>query len=273
MYVLSFDIGIKNLAYCLFQLKDNSIYEIVDWNIIDIRNETDKEQQCSLCNKVAKYIADNYYYCLSHAKKQYSSSSSLKIPKKEHTPTYILKQKMNILKEIAKENDIKHEKMKKNELILAINQSFAKKYITPIDPIKASNKITLFEIGKNIKKKFDYIFKKDYEIDYLLVENQLGPNALRMSIIQWMVIQYFITSGIIIHNIEIISPSNKLQGLQTTSYTDRKKKSVDKCIEYISNNEKNKHYIDFIQLHTKKDDLADCYLQGDWFIKNKISGK
>lgn len=263
MYILSFDIGIKNLAYCLFQFKEEPNYEIVDWNVIDIRNET--EQSCFFCNKEAKYIADDTYYCLSHAKKQYSGS--LKIPKKEHTPVYILKQKMNILKEIAKENNILYDnKMKKPKLIQTINELYATKYMTPIVSVKASNKIALFDIGKNIKSKFDFIFKKDYEIDYLLVENQLGPNALRMSIIQWMVIQYFITSGIIIHNIEIISPANKLQGIQTTSYTDRKKKSVEKCMEL----EKTQKYKDFFQSHQKKDDLADCFLQGDWFIKNKM---
>ena len=37
--------------------------------------------------------------------------------------------------------------------------------------------------------------------------------------------------------------------------------------------EKNLHYKDFFLSHQKKDDLADCFLQGDWFIKNKIIGK
>jgi hypothetical protein len=263
MYVLSFDIGIKNLAYCFFKLAEENSYEILDWNIIDIRNTS--EQCCSLCEKDAKYAEGEIVYCLSHAKKHIC----LKVPKKEYTPAYLKKQKINILKEIAKENNIKYENLKKTELIQVIIAAFAKIYFQPIESAKFCNKISLFDIGKNIKEKFDIQFKKDYKIDYLLVENQLGPNALRMSIIQWMVIQYFITSDIFIHNIEIISPANKLQGIQTTSYSDRKKKSITKCIESIQN----KDHIVFFQSHKKKDDLADCFIQGDWFIKNKIKSE
>ena len=38
MKILSFDVGIKNLAYCLFDLSDHSI-KILDWNVINITNQ------------------------------------------------------------------------------------------------------------------------------------------------------------------------------------------------------------------------------------------
>lgn len=33
--ILSFDVGIKNLAYCIVEFKDNS-HTILDWGILDI---------------------------------------------------------------------------------------------------------------------------------------------------------------------------------------------------------------------------------------------
>ena len=36
MNILSIDVGIKNLAYCLFHIKSEDLYEIKDWNIINL---------------------------------------------------------------------------------------------------------------------------------------------------------------------------------------------------------------------------------------------
>ena len=47
MKVLSIDVGIKNLACCLFDVSNNS-YVIESWKIIDLCNEN--KQKC-LCKK------------------------------------------------------------------------------------------------------------------------------------------------------------------------------------------------------------------------------
>ena len=36
MYILSIDVGIKNLAYCLFHLKSDTDFSIAKWSIIDL---------------------------------------------------------------------------------------------------------------------------------------------------------------------------------------------------------------------------------------------
>ena len=43
MRILSWDIGINNLSYCLME-KDNSVsgFKIIDWDIIDVSSETKK---------------------------------------------------------------------------------------------------------------------------------------------------------------------------------------------------------------------------------------
>ncbi len=45
MKVLSFDVGIKNLAYCLFDIKDKNDYCIQDWGILHLCNE-EKHECC-----------------------------------------------------------------------------------------------------------------------------------------------------------------------------------------------------------------------------------
>ena len=40
MKILSIDVGMKNLAYCLFNIQDNLEYNIEKWDVIDLCKET-----------------------------------------------------------------------------------------------------------------------------------------------------------------------------------------------------------------------------------------
>ena len=53
MYLISFDIGAKNLAFCLFKL-NNKEYEIITWDVLDICVSNEK----LTCNYLI--IAGNY---------------------------------------------------------------------------------------------------------------------------------------------------------------------------------------------------------------------
>ena len=50
MKVLSWDVGIINLAYCLIDFKSEKDWKIIDWNIINL---TDRDKiKCKVCNKI-----------------------------------------------------------------------------------------------------------------------------------------------------------------------------------------------------------------------------
>jgi hypothetical protein len=291
MKVLSIDVGIKNLAFCLFSYNEiivqkeqntlpNNFTKIIKWDVIDISSQ----HTCNcgyidngiLCNKPAKFASTNsLYYCIKHAKKQ-----ELRIPATEQKTSFVTKQSLAKLLSIANKYSIQYPaKVKKEELVALVNAYFEKNYLKVIETVNASE-INLFEIGKNMKHHFDKIFTSNDinnviwdEIDYVIIENQIGPIANRMKTIQGMIVQYFIMSPIKVQNIEFISSANKLKMFKTKEikekgdkYSDRKKLGVEKCLEVITNTSQLNEFIPFFQSHKKKDDLSDCFLQGYWFI-------
>jgi hypothetical protein len=299
MKLLSIDVGIKNLAYCLFEKDEESdYYKIIKWDIVNISEK--KESKCleienkKVCDKQAKFIKDGKCYCTKHSKQT-----------KYIQPTQELTQNLNKLKitellDLSKKYGIYHNiKIKKNELIQVINQFVEDNCFELVDNVNAF-KINLVTIGKNINIKFNQIFE-NHIIDIVIIENQLSPIAKRMKTIQGMISQYFIMKNDNI-DIDFINSSNKLKVnmdgtnnintlnnknklLESTlsfveedikddkkKYSDRKKEGIKKCLELITMDYKYNDWTTFFNNHKKKDDLSDCFLQGIWYI-NKLESK
>ena len=272
MKILSIDVGIKNLAFCLFSKSHiGKSFNITKWDIIDI-SEQENTLLCGfveknvICNKPAKFKKDTKCYCLKHSKKQ-----QIKIPTSEQKPSFISKQKIQKLYEIAESYNIKYEpKIKKIDLIKLINEDINKNYFETIESKKAAD-VDLFNIGLNIKTKFNKLFENEEKIDYVIIENQIGPLAIRMKTIQGMILQYFIMSNLNVDSIQFISASNKLKDCDIKdkgSYSDRKKLGIAKCLEIITTDFTFSEHVDYFNKHKKKDDLSDSFLQGIWFINS-----
>jgi hypothetical protein len=276
MKILSIDVGIKNLAFCLFEKKINSEHFVINkWDVVNISDSKDnlvckfieKNQQIP-CNKPAKFKKNDDCYCLKHSKKQ-----SLQIPNSEQKPSFINKQKIQNLYEIADTHKITYDKkVKKADLAKSINVYISEHYFEGIENKKADD-VDLFNIGINIKIKFSQLFDKEEKIDYVIIENQISPIATRMKTIQGMLVQYFVMSELNVDHIEFISAANKLKECdikEKTKYSDRKKLGITKCLEIISNDFRFSEHVNYFNTHKKKDDLADSFLQGLWFIKHKV---
>jgi len=97
-------------------------------------------------------------------------------------------------------------------------------------------------------------------VDVVLVENQM---ASRMAVVQGMVIQYWVMRGA--PTIEVVSPTNKLKMLDLgkTTYAERKKKSIEHTRSMLSE----KGLATSFEVHKKKDDLADTFLQAVWYLR------
>jgi hypothetical protein len=284
MKILSVDVGIRNLSFCLFEIEDSdkTKVEIIKWDNIDLTTIT--ENKCievdkkGLCDKPAKFIKPNSEncYCLKHSKKQ-----TFLHPTSDLKPSFINKQKIQSLIEIADKYKIKYDKpAKKANLVTLINEFILTNCFTPVQKTNAS-KVDLVTIGRNIQHKFDEILCDHLQsINKIIIENQIGPIANKMKTIQGMLSQYFImrNNNILI---DFISASNKLKDFIPTveekaekaekmDYKQRKKLGIQTTLNIVNNDFRFKIWDDFLHKHNKKDDLSDCFLQGMWYIKHKI---
>lgn len=265
MKILSIDVGIKNLAYCLLEITDKNA-TFIQWDVIDLCDDIKytcmgKNKKNICCNKSAKFEKDNKYYCKIHAKK-----CEYKIPVNEQNITSVKKYNFNKLKCLAEKYEVTYSGKKKSDCLNGILLDLSNNYFNFISKKKTKDK-NLVEYGCIMKNKFNKVLNKEV-IDIVLVENQIGPLALRMKTLQGMIMQHFIEKDI--NAIYEISASNKLKeflSIKKTSYNERKKASIE-FTEKILLEQKNIDWLDMFKKHKKKDDLADCYLQARWYLKN-----
>jgi hypothetical protein len=295
MKVISFDVGIKNMAYCIFSIdSSNHTFHIDNWDILNLLETTQQQQQtCTMidCKKTAKYTnKQNGFYCDKHAKK-----TNL-LPIEECSPSFLKKQTIEEIQKIQQRHYPtftlgEWKPTKKNWIeqmtILYENKGFLQPIVKKKE--KTSNDTDLITIGKNMKSRLNQIIGI-HDITHVLIENQISPIANRMKTIQGMLAQYFI----MIHEhsdiyIEFISSANKLKGFvlpeepaqqpeepaqqpeeqkTTTNYKKNKKNGIFICSQIIQQNEILQSWSSILNT-PKKDDLADCFLQGIWYLQNK----
>jgi len=276
MKILSIDVGIKNLSFCLFELqspdeKSNHL-KVIKWDNIDLSEKT--ESKCievdknGLCDKPAKFSKDGKCYCLKHSKKH-----NYLQPSAELKQSFLNKQKIQNLMDIADKYKLTYEKPpKKSNILGIINEFINNNCYTAVVKTNAT-KVDLVTIGRNIQYKLDEILDDHLSsIDIIIIENQIGPIANKMKTIQGMISQYFIMRNNNIR-IEFISACNKLKDFlpdEKIDYKQRKKLGIQTCLGIVTNDCRFKEWESFVNKHTKKDDLSDCFLQGLWFIKHKI---
>lgn len=157
-------------------------------------------------------------------------------------------------------------------------------YLSLIIPSKSKQQnacdVDMIILGRNLKTKFDFIFNEhaslenELFVDAVVIENQIGPLAGRMKMLQGMIAQYFIMKNV--KKIEFISATNKLKlfknvkndGNETNenSYKLRKQQGQFICRSLISFYPCLQSWNQEFDKHLKRDDLADCFLQGYYYM-------
>lgn len=274
MILLSFDVGIKNLAYCLLSISETEnsskhFIEIIKWNIIDLSCDHVEEAKTETVEKILKQC------CKCKKSATYCTHSNTMLP--EDVKKYCKKH--------AEEAQLPmHPKLLKSN-----SKSGQAPYIVPLSVINkkvSCNKINIVDLGKNIKCHLDVIFAEYMDkIDAILIENQIGNLAGRMNVLQGMISQYFIMRNIT--NIEFISATNKLKLFKTIInkktglseggnldnvlesekklYKMRKDAGKMVCRSLLTFYPKLNEWITKYDKHKKNDDLADCFLQGYYY--------
>ena len=206
------------------------------------------------------------------------------------------------------QGDAKNLKLRKADLVQEITTILARDYLEPFDENKYSSYIAgtvapakpkkanytyahdldLITYGRNMMKHLDAILFAEgalpAPIDMMIIENQISTLASRMKTLQGMLTQYFIMKNV--PQIEFISASCKLKlftdansedgGVDASTYADRKKSGIIVCRSLGEISRKhNSDYVKWMPVfenHKKKDDLADCFLQGLWRVHLLATG-
>jgi hypothetical protein len=279
-YYLSFDVGIKNLAFCLFQKerehdKDNlKSYKIVVWDVINlIQNENENETIClekdkkgNICNKKGVYTAkNNKCYCLKHSKK-----SEFIIPIPELKKTKLNKLNINQLKEIATKYYIHFEiNIKKKDLMELIHTSIHDKMLEPIPTGNKCKDYSLIDLTKKINSIFNILFQPYLSnLKCVCIELQMTS---KMRCLSFIIMQYFLVKNNTI-DIKMVNPCFKLKDLEDekTDYSNRKKNAVKHCLHILIENHNFNNWVDFLKKNKKCDDLSDSFLQGIYVVTKML---
>jgi hypothetical protein len=187
-------------------------------------------------------------------------------------------------------------KLRKADLIQEIKTTLSRDYLEPFDegkylnycssssstvPFKKPNytyahDLDLITYGRNLMKHLDILLTSiNGPIDMMIVENQISTLASRMKTLQGMITQYFIMKDV--PRIEFISASCKLKlftdsaldissFVDASTYSDRKKSGISICRSIGTGGVPYATWMPMFEKHKKKDDLADCFLQGLWRV-------
>ena len=302
MKILSIDVGMKNLAYCLFEHDPNAdtanavkdpeaimqLINIVAWDTVNLcDNDNASEKPVAIactqpgCKFAAKFVHSAtdattiVYYCTRHA-----NASGYKLPLQPSIASSKLLKKMTLdeLKAFSGEylSSSIPEKCAKSKvkLLQHLAVALANEYLVAVTTkpkVVSAASVNLITIGRNMHQRFDALPHLASGIDVVIIENQLSTLATRMKTLQGMITQYFIMRGV--PDIRFISAINKLKLFDPKKgsdedeggeggYADRKKRSIEITRSLIASPLMSMKF----GKHKKKDDLADCFLQGMWWL-------
>lgn len=250
MYYLGWDVGIKNLSYCLLDSDKN----IIDWNIIDLTNKVDyycegEKKGGQVCGRGASYYYNNKCYCRVHSKK------------------------ISNCKEIYKCIECgKNSQFRDTKGIAFYCTKHNKPNTIQIINVKNVAKFPLQQIGSIMYEKLDAI-PKLLEASVVVIENQPVLKNPTMKSVQILLYSYFLLKN---KNVQLhfISASSKLKfkintesiknikSGKKTKYQKNKLLGIEYCEHFIGESE-------FFKSHKKRDDLADSYLLTRYFIEKK----
>ena len=240
--VIAWDIGLKNLSYCILQKSDTNNndypvekhgYSIIDWEVINLYPEEKKPVCCGftktkkLCGKTAKMLLEEKFYCKTHSPDE-SKEIKNKKSKNKHPFEYAIR--------IKEELDKRPELSKVGNVIIENQPAL-------VNPIMKTVQMIIFSY---------FAFKRTSEnLVYVQNVNAKQKEKLPEKDREWENSKHHKDY---LERIKNVSEKDK--------YTRRKKLCfyyAKQCLETAPGLQ------DFLETHKKQDDLTDSFLMCiDW---------
>ena len=252
MKLVSFDVGLRNLAYCILEGTTRKNIKITGWDLIDIMAEIGglDKPLCHKCKKPACWIKQTTIYACTRHK----GTSESSYPK-----TSLMKKTKEELQTMSKLLDISGTTKKElvDKLYLHFSGNVWKRCVKSA---KHGSVVDLAPAISTSLKMRENLWK---DSDLIVFEQQ--PDK-RMLCVQGMLHMWFVTQGFKCKGVSAIHKLTNIVTIQdsTKTYKGRKRTGIVHAAELVPNEELKT----FMMKHPKKDDLADCFLQGLWVLEN-----
>lgn len=264
MRIVSFDIGIKTLSFAV--LDTSAADPLVDWKTFNMC-----ERQPAVCSGLAgtcsapvKFVHGECVYCRRHAKQVPGAI----MPGARRSPTQLSKMTVNEVLAVAADLGCAPTSRTKKASIVAVREHYAINTLVNYVVPKASD-LDMVTIAERLRYDLDPMLPSSMEGCTALIENQLGPTAVRMRCVQAMLTMHLLHRGC--SDIQYVSPRRKLQDqppeVDVSTYAARKKAAREAVPAALCGLHCDKRWLAFYHGHKKQDDLADAFLQGRWYLR------
>ncbi len=255
MKLISFDVGLRNLAYCVLEGTNRSDVKILDWGIIDVLAEQSglENPRCFRCTQGAtwKHASDGTLACSRHKPKQ-KGGKVTKASLGQKSPAELQGEldRLGLVVPSKRKADIV------TALYLHARQN------TWLRCVKTVHTGAVMELAPLIRACLDKRAAVWRGANKVCFENQ--PER-KMFAVQAMLHMYFCCNGFACEGVSAVHKLNNIITVddRVDSYKGRKKTGIVHAEALVPENWK-QHLLK----HPKKDDLADSFLQGLWVLEH-----
>lgn len=247
MKLVSFDVGLRNLAFCILEGTNRSDLKILHWDLIDVMAESAGHDniKCFKCKKPANWTNGTQTSCTLHKGKTRKGITKTELNKR--TIADLRKEGGQPFKTKKEAVDFLYKKYSANIWKRCVKSSKSMSVVDLADPI-----------ARCLSSRKDIWT----ESDLIVFEQQ--PDK-RMLCVQAMLHMWFVCQG---YKCKGVSATHKLTNMitlqdSTKTYKGRKNTGIVHATELVPS-----EWRGYMLKHPKKDDLADCFLQGLWVLEH-----
>jgi hypothetical protein len=250
MKLISFDVGLRNLSYCILEGTSRRDLKITGWDLIDVMAEMGglDKPLCHKCKKPACWVQSTTYACSRHKGTSLSGVTKSALNKKTKEELSELGSPLMITGTTKKELV--------DKLYTYYSEHSWKRCV------KSAKQTSVVELAPGIASSLRARINLWKNADLVVFEQQ--PDK-RMLCVQGMMHMWFVTQGF---RCKGVSAVHKLTNMVTTqdatkTYKGRKKTGIIHMMELCP-----EEWKPFFLKHNKKDDLSDAFLGGLWVLEN-----